>query len=89
MNVPSAALASYERLRAEVLLGQACPEGLAAVVYHGMLRGLTLILTDLVPSMASSQPCARVSEELPLDRELLHVIANMVLQAQSEVKHVY
>jgi hypothetical protein len=54
-----------------------------------MLRGLILILTDPAPALIPSQPCPRVSEELPLDPQLLHVIANMVLQAQSEVKHVY
>jgi hypothetical protein len=46
MSLPSAALATYEGLRAEVLNGQARPQGLAVVVYHGMLRGLAVILTE-------------------------------------------
>ncbi|MGO8856889.1 MAG: hypothetical protein ACLQO1_14430 [Steroidobacteraceae bacterium] len=43
MNLPPAALSTYETLRAEVLGGQARPAGLAAVIYHGMLRGLAVI----------------------------------------------
>ena len=76
-------------LRAEVLNGQARPEGLAAVVYHGMLNGLALILTDVAPDSRPSQPAAPVSTQMPLNREFLRLIANMVLQSQAQVKHVY
>jgi hypothetical protein len=89
MNLPSAALATYEGLRAEVLNGQARPQGLTAVVYHGMLRGLALILTEAAPNSPSSSPRAPVADGVHIDRELLRLIANMVLQAQSQVTHVY
>jgi hypothetical protein len=49
MNLSPAALPLYEQLRAEVLNGQARPQGLAAIVYHGMLRGLAVILADVPP----------------------------------------
>jgi hypothetical protein len=89
MSVPPAALPTYERLRAEVLNGQARPEGLTAVAYHGMLRGLALILTELVPEVPSPAVSAPVAEAVPLDREFLRLLANMLLQSQSQVMHVY
>jgi hypothetical protein len=76
-------------LRAEVLNGQARPEGLAAVAYHGMLNGLALILSSVAPHSRPSQPAAPVSAQMPLNREFLRLIANMVLQSQAQVKHVY
>jgi hypothetical protein len=88
MSVPPAALLTYEQLRAEVLNGQSHPGGLVAIVYHGMLRGLAVILTQLAPNVPSS-PAHVPSEGRPLDRELLRLIANMVLQSQSQVMHVY
>jgi hypothetical protein len=71
-----------------VLNGQARPEGLAAVVYHGMLQGLRVILTE-VPNIPSLPAPIAAAEAGPLDRELLRLIANMVLQSQSQVTHVY
>jgi hypothetical protein len=89
MSLPPAALPTYERLRAEVLSEQARPEGLTAVAYHGMLRGLTLILTEPVPEVASPAVSAPVAEAMPLDREFLRLLANMLLQSQSQVMHAY
>lgn len=89
MSVPPDALPTYERLRAEVLNGQARPEGLTAVAYHGMLRGLTLILTEIVPEIALPHVSAPVAEAVPLDQEFLRLLANMVLQSQSQVMHAY
>jgi hypothetical protein len=89
MSVAPAALPTYERLRAEVLNGQARPEGLTAVAYHGMLRGLALILTEPVPEAPSSATSAPLAEAVPLDREFLRLLVNMVLQSQSQVMHVY
>jgi hypothetical protein len=89
MNVPSAALLTYEQLRAEVLNGQARPDGLAAMVYHGMIRGLAVILTEPTPEARSSPSRVPAPEGVSLDRELLRLIANMVLQSQSQVMHVY
>jgi hypothetical protein len=89
MIVPPAGLLRYEQLRAEVLNGQARPDGLAAMVYHGMIRGLVVILTEPTPETRSSPSQVSPPEGVSLDRELLRLIANMVLQSQSQVMHVY
>jgi hypothetical protein len=88
MSVPPTALATYETLRAEVLGGQARPAGLAAVIYHGMLRGLAVILTD-VALPAVSAPRAPACDISSVDPDLLRLVANMVLQLQSQVNHAY
>jgi hypothetical protein len=85
--LPASLIATYESLRADVLRGQARPEGLGAIIFHGLIEGLTLLCSsstrDPTPARASTvQPIAR-------DHELLRLLANMVLQTQSEVKHVY
>ena len=88
MPLSRAALQVYETLRTEVIAGHARPEGLCAVVHHGLLRGVSLLLS----SKASAHPTAhRPAAPAPFiqDREFLHLVANMVLQAHSEVSHVY
>ena len=89
MIVPPAGLLRYEQLRAEVLNGQARPDGLAAMVYHGMIRGLVVILTEPTPETRPSPSQVSPPEGVSLDRELLRLIANLVLQSQSQVMHVY
>lgn len=76
-------------LRAEVLTGQARPEGLGALVYHGMLNGLALILTS--PPVAPAVPgaAARPVAPIPNNRQFVRLLANMLLLTQSEVVHVY
>jgi len=78
----------YERVRAEVLHGHARPEGLGAVMYHGLVEGLRLLCS---PSAAGAPVGQRALSPQPVrrDRELLRLLANMVLQTQSEVMHVY
>jgi hypothetical protein len=88
ISVCPAALPTYEQLRGEVLSGQAHPEGLTAIVYHGMLRGLAVILTE-APAEGERASRAPVLEAGPLDGELLRLLTNMILQSQSQVKHVY
>jgi hypothetical protein len=82
-------VSAYEQLRAEVLRAEARPEGLGAVVYHGMIEGMKLLGTS---SGGGGSPAAvAVSSARPIahDRDLLRLLTNMVLQAQSEVTHVY
>jgi hypothetical protein len=52
-----------------------------------MLRGLSVILAEGKP--ANEQPVARepVARALPRDPELVRVLANMLLRAQTEVMH--
>jgi hypothetical protein len=54
-----------------------------------MLRGLALILTEIVPEVALPDVTTTVAEAVPLDREFLRLLANMVLQSQSQVMHAY
>ena len=80
--------AVYEQLRADVLRGQERPDGLGALVYHGFAEGLRL-LCRITGSRVAPAPRASSPSCVHRDRELLHLLANMVLQAQSEVMHVY
>jgi len=86
--LPASLVATYELLRAEVLRGQARPEGLGAVIFHGIIDGLTVLCSS---STHGGAPAQRASAAQPIarDRDLLRLLANMVLQTQSEVKHVY
>jgi hypothetical protein len=83
-----AALQAYETLRTEVIAGRARPEGLCAVVHHGLLRGATLLLSYQA-SAPAAPPCPAAPAPFIQHREFLHLVANMVLQAHSEVSHVY
>jgi hypothetical protein len=77
----------YERLRAEVLCGRARPDGLGVLLFHGFAEGLTL----LCRSAGAGAAVAHKARTTPAsgNRELLHLLANMVLQTQSGVSHVY
>lgn len=79
--------AVYEQLRADLLRSQARPEGLGALVFHGFAEGLRLLCS----ATGTSAALVRAPSPQPVsgDRELLHLLANMVLQIQSEVMHVY
>jgi len=86
--LPTTAVSLYETLRGDVLSGHARPDGLGAVVYHGMVEGLARLLrvssapTEPLPS-TPALPGARS------DRAFLGLLANMVLRVHSEVQHVY
>lgn len=86
--LPPDALDTYERLRTEVLQGRARSEGLGAIVYHGLLQGLCVILRS--PRSLSPQP-ATISPRpavVPHDPQLIGLLANMLLHVHSEVRHV-
>lgn len=78
----------YEQLRADMLLGRARPEGLGAVIYHGLLDGMALLCSSIAPAISLAQSPSPGGPLVP-DRELLRLLTNMVLQTQSEVMHVY
>ena len=88
MPLSPSALQVYETLRTEVIAGRARPEGLCAVVHHGLLRGATLLLSSQVSADATAHRPAAPAPFIQ-DREFLHLVANMVLQAHSEVSHVF
>lgn len=87
-ELPMPMAAVYEQLRGDVLRGQERPDGLGALVYHGFAEGLRL-LCRTTGSMAAAAPRASSPSCAHRDHELLHLLANMVLQTQSEVMHVY
>jgi len=76
-------------LRSQVLRGQARAEGLGAIVYHGMLQGLSVIRAELKPANHHAVPREPVARPVLHDREFVRVLANMLLRAQAEVMHVY
>ena len=71
-----------------MLAGQACCEGLSAIVYHGLLRGLSLLSSPSAPSVVPTVT-ARAVPNVRTDPQFLHVLANMVLQTHQELTHVY
>jgi hypothetical protein len=75
-------------LRSDVLRGAARPDGLGAVVYHGMLQGLALLMSG-TPDPAMRQLQTSSAPNIQGDRGLVRLLANMVLQTHLEVKHVY
>jgi hypothetical protein len=85
--LPPAAVSLYETLRSDVLRGAARPDGLGAVIYHGMLQGLVLLMSG--PSAPTPyQPHMASAPNVRSDRGLVRLLANMVLQTHLEVKHV-
>lgn len=89
MTLPAQAIEAYEALRAQVLGGGHCRTGLAAVLYHGMAHGLALLAaTPVVPQREQDSPVYTVPA-VENDPALVRLLANMVLQLQSEVQHVY
>jgi hypothetical protein len=88
VTLPPRSVETYETLRAQVLNGAARPDGLGAVVYHGLVQGLTMLLCA-TPAGSVATRTATTAGVVARDRELLRLLTNMVLQVQSEVTHVY
>src|SRR5262249_55805546 len=90
IKVPDNAVSLYESLRQQVLEGAVRPKGLCAFLYHGMLRGLQ-ILAEKPTEISTSLPETREPSlpSIPLNTELVRLLANMVSYLQPEVKHVY
>lgn len=74
-----------------MLLGQARPDALGAIVFHGMWQGLRVLLsTAASPSSALIvPPTSAVAPTGTLDRQLVRLLADMVLATQLEVHHVH
>jgi hypothetical protein len=88
VTLPHSAQALYERLRTEVLAGHARCEGLGAIVYHGLIRGLSLLSSHTTQSVAPTA-VLRSGPNVRTDPQFLHLLANMVLQTHQELTHVY
>ena len=81
---------AYETLRGQVLQGQGRPDGLGAIVFHGMWGGLVVLLRATPspsispPSIPDSTPAAATH-----DPQLVRLLANMLLLTQSKDEYAY
>jgi hypothetical protein len=61
-----------------------------AIVFHGMWRGLVVLIMARVAPASSVRPTPSVPPTAPVhDRQLVRLLANMVLAAESQVHHAY
>jgi hypothetical protein len=79
----------YETLRGQVLRGVARPDGQGAIVFHGMWRGLMVLLS--APPPAASSPAIPEGTPVPVahDPQLVRLLANMLLLTQSKDGYAY
>ncbi len=82
---------AYERVRADVVAGCAGPEALGAFIFHGMWQGLRVLLRAAATpsSLPNVPPPTAVAPASTLDRQLVRLLADMVLATQSQVQHVH
>lgn len=87
--LPAHAAQAYEDLREQVVLGQARPDGLGAIVFHGMWCGLSVL--QQTPPTAASLPTSAPRTSIPVahDPQLVRLLANMVLLTQSKEEYAY
>ena len=81
----------YEALRAAVVCGQACARDAGVIVFHGLWRGLAVLIATPQRSPLTqqrSEPRLKTSQTVH-DRQLVHMLANMVLAAETGGSHVY
>lgn len=78
-------------MRAEVLAGRARPDVLGAFAFHGMWQGLRVLLSiaDPMSLSPSKSPASPVAHTSTLDRQLVRLLADMVLATQLEVHDVH
>lgn len=90
--MPDNAITLYESLRTQVLKGAERPQGLSVMLYHGMLRGLQILAAN-TPSASQPIPLDEKKKlslcPIPLDAQLVSLLANMISHLQPELKHVY
>lgn len=87
--MPAHAVQVYEALREQVVLEQARPDGLGAIVFHGMWCGLSVLLQTSPPPPLSSASGARSPCPVTHDPQLVRLLANMVLLTQSKEEYAY
>ena len=87
--MPPQAIENYEYLRAQVFEGGRCRTRLSAVMYHGMVRGLALMASTPLSGWSPLDTPMPTRVAMDNDPALVRLLANMVLQVQSEVQHVY
>jgi hypothetical protein len=60
-----------------------------AIVFHGLWRGLVVLITAHIAPAVSERPAPSVPPAAEHDRQLVRLLANMVLAAESQVHHAY
>jgi hypothetical protein len=89
VNLPKNAIDLYESLRAQVLEGADRQQRLCVIIYHGILLGLQLLVTQPNKPISLHNKQKIHPEDRSLDTNLIRLLANIVLCSQSEVMHVY
>lgn len=87
--LPAHAVQAYEELREQVVCGQARPDGLGAIVFHGMWCGLSVLLQTPRAAPPCAAPTTRSSSPPTHDPQLVRLLANMVLLTQSKEEYAY
>lgn len=88
--LPASAPELYESLRAALLCGQSHVEDAGAIVFHGLWRGLVVLTTARVAPTVSVRPAPSAPLVAAMhDCQLVRLLANMVLAAESQVHHAY
>lgn len=79
----------YERVRADVMSGQARPEALGAFVFHGMWQGMRVLSSTAAPPLPEPivPPTLAGAFTGTHDRQLVRLLADMVLATQQGVNH--
>lgn len=78
-------------MRTAALCGQGHPDGLSAIVFHGMWRGLAVLLgATSTASSSNVRAATTVPPSAPAhDHQLVRLLANMVLAAESQAHYAY
>lgn len=87
--LPAHAVHAYEELREQVVREQTRPDGLGAIVFHGMWCGLSVLLQTPPTPALSSASAARPPSPVTHDPQLVRLLANMVLLTQSKEEYAY
>jgi hypothetical protein len=86
---PGDALDLYEGLRAAVLCERLGMDGMGAIVFHGMWQGLVVLITTHTGPTIGVQTAQTALPAAVHDRQLVHLLANIKLAADSQVCHAY
>ena len=63
---------------------------MGAVVFHGLWRGMAVLIADHSAPPAGTLPASSVPVPAGMhDRQLVRLLANMVLAAEAQLNHAY
>lgn len=81
--------AAYECIRADVVAGRGRPDALGAIIFHGMWHGLRVLRAKAPSTSSVIVPPISAAPTGTLDRQLVRLLADMVLATQLEVNHAH